>query len=148
MYRHILIATDGSEIARKAVDQGIDLASRLGARVTAVVVSETITGNILAGQPEIGIMSRTQEIEKAADAAAAKILAGVGEQAKSAGVACETVHLRNMVPAKGILETAEKSGSDLIVMGSQGWSGFARFFLGSQAVEVVSGSRVPVLVVR
>ena len=82
MYQHILIATDGSEIARKAVDQGIGLAKRLSARVTAVVVSETITGNILAGQPDIGIMTRTQEIEQAADAAAAKILASVAGEAK------------------------------------------------------------------
>jgi nucleotide-binding universal stress UspA family protein len=39
MYKHILIATDGSELAQKAVEQGLDLAKSLGAKVTAVIVT-------------------------------------------------------------------------------------------------------------
>ena len=148
MYRHVLIATDGSAVAQKGVDNGLALARQLGAKVTVVTVSEVITGNVLAGQPEIGIFTRTEELERAAEEAAQKILAGVGEQAKLAGVACETVHLRNTMPSKGILETAESRGCDLIVMGSNGWKGIARLFLGSQTMEVVTGAKVPVLVVR
>ncbi|HXF53041.1 MAG TPA: universal stress protein, partial [Hyphomicrobiaceae bacterium] len=40
MYKHVLVATDGSELAQKAVDQGLALAKALGAKVTAVTVTE------------------------------------------------------------------------------------------------------------
>jgi nucleotide-binding universal stress UspA family protein len=51
-------------------------------------------------------------------------------------------------PADGILETAEQSGCDLIVMGSHGRRGLAKFLLGSQATEVLTRSKVPVLICR
>ncbi len=148
MYKHFLIATDGSDVAQRGVDHGLALAKQLGAKVTVLVVSEVITGNVLAGQPETGLFTRTEELQRSAEVAAKKILGSVGEQAAAAGVACELVHLRDIMPSQGILETTEKNNCDLIVMGSHGWSGIARLFLGSQAVEVVTGAKVPVLIVR
>ena len=113
MYRHLLIATDGSAVAQKGVDNGLALAKQLGAKVTVVTVSEVITGNVLAGQSEIGIFTRTEELERAAEEAAQKILAAVGEQARLAGVAAETVHLRKTMPSKGILETPRAAAATL-----------------------------------
>lgn len=148
MYTRILIATDGSEVAQRAVSQGIELAASLDSKVTFVVVSETITGNILAGQPEIGLFTGTHEIEAASEKAAVNILADARKLAEARGLACEIVHHRNMVPSDGILSTAESMQADLIVMGSHGWGAVARFFLGSQAVNVVSRSSVPVLITK
>ena len=52
MYKHILIATDGSELAAKAVAQGLDLAKALGAKVTAVTVTEPWTSRGLRDDPD------------------------------------------------------------------------------------------------
>jgi nucleotide-binding universal stress UspA family protein len=74
MYKHLLIATDGSELAQKAVDQGLGLAKALGAKVTAVTVSEPWAA-IAPG--EIGIAFPVDEYEKGAAENAARVLAAV-----------------------------------------------------------------------
>ena len=65
---------------------------------------------------------------------------------------CETVHVDQMRPAEAIVEVARERGCDLIVMASHGASqrrrGQDRLFLGSQTIEVLTYSAVPVLVVR
>jgi nucleotide-binding universal stress UspA family protein len=145
MYKHILIATDGSELAAKAVTSGIELAKRLGAKLTAVTASEPWTTMMVAGDP--GAAFPTMEYERAAAEKADNILAAVSALAKTAGVACETVHVMNY-PADAIIDTAKAKGCDLIVMSSHGRRGIARVLIGSQAVNVLTHSTVPVLVCR
>jgi nucleotide-binding universal stress UspA family protein len=144
MYKHILIATDGSELAAKAVKAGLTLAKALGARATAITVSEPWTA-VVAGDGSV--VFPFDEYEKAAGEAAAKILASVGNIAKEMNIACATVHLKNY-PAEGILQAARDRGCDLIVMASHGRRGFARVLLGSQAMRVLTQSTVPVLICR
>ena len=55
---------------------------------------------------------------------------------------------RERHPAEGIIATAERNGCDLIVMASHGRRAVGRVLLGSQAVEVLSHSKVPALIVR
>jgi nucleotide-binding universal stress UspA family protein len=88
------------------------------------------------------------DYQRAAEANAANILNGARAAARTAGVACEVVHVKDQYPAQGILETAKATGADLIVMASHGRRGISKLFLGSQATEVVSQSSVPVLVYR
>ena len=145
MYKHILIATDGSELAAKAVTSGIELAKRLGAKLTAVTATEPWTTMMVAGDP--GAAFPTMEYERAATENADNILAAVGSMAKTAGVACETVHVMNY-PADAIIDTAKSKGCDLIVMSSHGRRGIARILIGSQAVNVLTHSTVPVLICR
>lgn len=144
MYKHILIATDGSELAEKAVKTGLTLAKVLGAQATAVTVSKpwtsVVTGEASAGFP-------FDAYEKAAGDAAAKILASVSNVARQLNVTCATLHLKDF-PADGILQVANDRGCDLIVMASHGRRGFSRLLLGSQAMRVLTGSTVPVLVCR
>ena len=64
MYKHILIATDGSELAGKAVAAGFDLARSLGAKVTAVTVTEPWTA-IVTGEAAFGFP--VEEYEKSAN---------------------------------------------------------------------------------
>jgi nucleotide-binding universal stress UspA family protein len=144
MYKHILIATDGSELAEKAVKTGLTLAKALGARATAITVSEPWTA-VVAGDGSIGFPF--DEYEKAAGEAAAKILASVGNVAKELNTPCTTVHLKNY-PAEGILQAAKDRGCDLIVMASHGRRGFVRLLLGSQAMRVLTQSTLPVLICR
>ena len=145
MYKHLLIATDGSELATKGVEQGLALAKSLSAKVTAITVSESWT-SLVSGEMAMGFP--IDEYDKGCAANAAQILSVVSELAKKAGVACETLHVKDQFPAEGIIETAKARGCDLIVMASHGRRGFARLLLGSQANKVVTHSTVPVLICR
>ena len=71
-----------------------------------------------------------------------------GEQAERIGVACETFHIKDQFAAEGIVEEAKARNCDLIVMGSHGRQGFARFLLGSQALRVLTHTALTVLVYR
>jgi nucleotide-binding universal stress UspA family protein len=145
MYKHILIATDGSELAGKAVAAGFDLARGLGARITAVTVTEPwsamVTGEAVLAFP-------VDEYEKSAIENASHILSGVTKLARKANIDCATVHAKDQYPADGILETAKSKACDLIVMASHGRRGLTRLLLGSQAVQVLTHSTVPVLICR
>jgi len=145
VYKHILIATDGSELAGHAVAVGFDLAQRLGAQVTAVTVTEPWTA-LVTGDTSFGFP--VDEYEKSADESAARILSGVGKLARKADIACATVHAKDQYPAEGVLETAEKSACDLIVMASHGRRGLGRLLLGSVAAKVLTHSKLPVLICR
>ncbi len=145
MYKNLLIATDGSELAGKGVTHGLELAKALGAKVTVVTVSDPWTIFVTG---EIGASFPIDEYEKACEASASAILAAVAERAEALGVPCEKRYVKEEFPAEGIIETAKKEGSDLIVMASHGRSGVQRLLLGSQANKVVTHSSVPVLICR
>lgn len=89
-----------------------------------------------------------KEYEESVVANAKRILSAVEADAKAKGVTCTTRHVKDQVPAEGIIETAAKDGCDLIVMASHGRRALMRFLLGGQALKVVTGSTVPVLVCR
>ncbi len=144
MYKHILIATDGSELAGKAVIAGLALAKTLNAKVTAINATEPWTAMVVG---EAALAFPVEEYEKGAAESAAKILSEVSAAAQKQSVPCETVHV-NDFPAEAIIETAKARGCDLIVMSSHGRRGLARVFLGSQAIRVLTMSTVPVLVCR
>lgn len=145
MYAHILIATDGSELAQKAVDQGLTLAKTLGSKVTAITVTEPWTAAVSG---EWAVAFPVEDYEKAAAANATKILASVNEAAQRIGIAVETVHIKDQFAAEGIVAEAESRKCDLIVMASHGRRGLARFVLGSQATRVLTHSTVPMLICR
>lgn len=145
MYKNLLIATDGSELATKAVEQGLGLAKALGAKATVVTVTEPWTAAVSG---EMSIAFPVDDYEKGCAASAARVLAAASEIARKAGVACETQHVKDQFPAEGIVEAAKSRGADLIVMASHGRRGVTRLLLGSQANKVVTHSTVPVLICR
>jgi nucleotide-binding universal stress UspA family protein len=145
MYQHLLIATDGSDLAQKAVAQGLALAASLRARVTALHVTEPWVA-VVGGEMSLGFP--VAEYESAAAARAESILSGVRKAAEAAGVTCETLHVKDQFPAEGIIETAKSRGCDLIMMASHGYRGLTRFLLGSEANRVVTHSAIPVLICR
>src|SRR6185436_6502003 len=91
MYQHILIPTDGSELAHKAVTHGLSLAKSVGAKVTALVVEASF--NVYDVPPsKINQVSNVfADYAERATAHAAKILGGIADEAKVAGVSCETI---------------------------------------------------------
>lgn len=148
MYQHILIATDGSELATKALEHGLDLAKREGSRVTIVSVTELWSAMEIAAKARQGRTDPVGQFEEVAAAAAKGVLDDANERANKQGVACELVHVKDQHPAEGIMATAKNKGCDLIVMASHGRRGIARVLLGSQAYEVLTHCHVPALIVR
>jgi nucleotide-binding universal stress UspA family protein len=146
MYEHILIATDGSEVAQKGVDHGLALARALGAKATIVNSAESLMAYI-GGDGGL-TASAYLDYTEAQKMAAERILGRAGEAAGQAGVTADTLFLQDKLPAEAILEAAEAHGCDLVVLSSHGRRGIQRLLLGSVASEVVARSPVPVLVVR
>jgi nucleotide-binding universal stress UspA family protein len=148
MYKRILIATDGSELANKALNHGLALAKLDKAPVSVVTVTNNWTPFEMAHDYSRGTTNPVGSYEAKATEAAKTVLDKAGEAAKSQGVDCTLIHVADEAPAEGIVATATKVGADLIVMASHGRRGVNRLLLGSQANEVVTHSKVPVLIVR
>lgn len=149
MYSHILIATDGSELAQLGVDQGLALAQKLGGKTMILNVTEMFPA--YAARGEYSSIAVTQAIEthqRMGKEVAEKVLADAAALAAKLNVECETVHVSEMRPAEAIVEVAKEKDCDLIVMASHGRRGLDRLFLGSQTIEVLTYSKIPVLVVR
>jgi len=127
MYRHILIPTDGSELAQRGVAHGLALAKSVGAKVTAIYVVEpllAVTGDF------------------------ASVLDRAENAAREAGVSCETMQKENVQPDQAIVAAAEEKGCDLIVMSWHGRSGLSTLLIGSVTNKVLTYAKSPVLVCR
>lgn len=144
MYKHILIATDGSELATKGLDYGLKLAKLADAEVTIITVTDVWSAGALASAGAAPIA----EYESAMSAAVKDILNEASKFATETGVKFTARHIPNRYPADAIIETAQQAGADLIVMASHGRRGLRKMLLGSQTTEVLTATTIPVLVVR
>lgn len=144
MFRHILLATDGSSASEHAATLAVQLAKVHGARLTALYVVDPY--------PYLGIGEANplgfQAYMSAALQHAAEAHGKVAALAEKEGVACEARLAEDVAAAAGILESARQVEADLIVVGSHGRGGMARVVLGSVAAKVVAQSTIPVLVAR
>ena len=145
MFKRILIATDGSELAERAAVQAFQLAKSLKAKVTAVMVTEPWLTMLAAATAET---FPYEEYEKLATQDATRGLAAISELAKKAELTCETRHVKDKYPAEGIIAACKDLDCDLIVMGSHGRRGLEKLFLGSEAAKVLTLATVPVLTCR
>lgn len=144
MFKHLLVPVDGSDTARQAVDKATGLAKAFGSSVTVVYVIDpypfTGLGNDFAyGQAEY-LDAASTEATQATQAAQQAL--------EQAGVSSQAIVMEAHATWRGILETAQKVGADLIVMGSHGRRGMEKLMLGSTAQRVLSHSNLPVFVVR
>lgn len=149
MYSHILISTDGSEVAAKGLDHGLNLARVLGAKVTFITVTDRYMA--YAGAAGAGWVPGPEDIEnfeKGQTELAEGILKSAKDAAERMGVPADVIHVPDGEPAEAIVATAKSKGCDLICMSSHGRRGLGRLLLGSQTAEVLAHSPVPVLVVR
>jgi len=143
MYTNIRIATDGSELAGNAVQHGIALAMRIGAKVTVITVSPPF--HVFTTDTQM-IEDTAAQYQARMQQRAEKILGAVAHLSQAAGVACETVHVEHEHPYQAIIDTAASRGCDLIVMASHGRRGISAIVLGSETVKVLTHSKIPVLV--
>jgi nucleotide-binding universal stress UspA family protein len=148
VYKHILIAIDGSELADKGLGHGLAVAKALNAAVTIVTVTDFWSPLVMADEARRGKSNPPDEYEKGMAKAARRILDAAEAKARASGVEAKAVHVADKHPAQGIVEVAAQNGCDLIVMSSHGRRGVRALMLGSQTAEVVAHTTIPVLVVR
>jgi len=147
MYKRILIPTDGSKVARKAITGGIELARELRASVVGYYALEALDRGFYAE----GVSARPIAIKRFRESLAKQgeqYLAEIGDACKAAGVACESVISTPASPYQGIIEAARKKRCDLIFMASHGRGALATLLLGSVTQKVLAHSKIPVLVHR
>jgi nucleotide-binding universal stress UspA family protein len=145
MFKHLLIATDGSPASEKALAQGLVLAKTLAAQATVITVTEPWTEGAYAIIPTPSLI---KAYEKAAAGSAASLLDSARKAAEAAGVRCQTRHITDQHPAAGIIRAAKDQGCDMIIVGSHGRGAIGRVLLGSTSLKVLTFSPVAVLVSR
>jgi nucleotide-binding universal stress UspA family protein len=139
--QRILVAHDFSDTAQRALDVGLDLAEKLGARAVVVHAYEIPS----YGLPEGPAM--TAEMIAQIERASRTALDGVVSRARRPGTSIEGM-LRQGPAWSEIDAAAKEMRADLIVMGTHGRRGFARALMGSVAEKVVRTAPCPVLTVH
>ncbi|NMB79738.1 MAG: universal stress protein [Methanomicrobiales archaeon] len=139
LFKKILVATDGSDRNRAAVDEALRLGRECGSEVHAIFVIESSTIESAVSGGVTGDALALMQSE------AATALARV--KTKAEGVKLETVILEGK-PAAGILDYAKEQNVDLIVVGTQGKKGIERLLLGSVAENIIRSAPCRVLVVK
>ena len=145
MYRHILIPTDGSELSKLALEEGVALAKALGARVTIITV--TTPFHLITANP-IMLTDTPERYKEHMVATAGQYLDEGKKIGAAAGVECDLVHIEHEHPYKAIIDTAQKQGCDAIQMASHGRRGVSAVLLGSETLKVLTHSTIPVIVCR
>lgn len=142
MFKHILLAYDGSVHARRAYDVAIEMALKLGAKLEIVQIESTQPDSGAVG----GVGGRALQSEMAKCAALA--LAPLWSQARSLGVKEVSGDVLHGDPAHEIVTYAKLTGCDLIVMGRRGRGRLEGLFLGSVSAHLAGHADCAVLTVK
>lgn len=147
MVTRMLVATDDSDLSRKAVTSAIDLAAATGAELVALHVVPRYPTAYFEGAAALA----PDEIARIEQFWASKgqelVDAAIG-QAQAAGVRARGVTMRSDAVAGSIIAAAGKYACDLVVMASHGRRGIGRILLGCETQHVLTHSTTPVLVLR
>ena len=146
MYKHVLLPTDGSQLSNVAIDNGLQFAKAIGAKVTGLYV-------ILERQPDsfedyAPVDVKTPNPADVGVQEARTYLFAIEARAQAAGVPCETMSLKHTSPHQAIIQAARLRGCDLIIMASHGKKGITGELVGSETARVITNCKIPVLVYR
>ena len=145
MYRSIVVGTDGSETAEKAVRQATELAGSVGASLHLVSAYSPVPDARLREERQGAPEDIQWSINPREDVEETLRLAS--EKVQEAGVKVET-YSREGDPADAILDVAEEKDADLIVVGNKGMTGAKRFLLGSVPNKVSHHAPCSVMIIR
>jgi nucleotide-binding universal stress UspA family protein len=145
VFSRIVVGTDGSDTAAQAVREAIDLAKIAGGQLIVVSAYEPVSGRRLQGEQEGAPADVAHEIGPREDVNL--VLTAAASEAKKEGVEVQTRPVEGD-PAEGILDVAEESGADLIVVGNKGMTGARRFLLGSVPNNISHHAPCSVIIVR
>lgn len=148
MFKHILIATDGSELSEKAIKHGVALAKSLNAKITGLHAMPSTFPVYYFGEAVWVDPSVETQAREAAAARGNKYLDRLEATAQSAKVACERALVQSDQPWKAIIDAAQSKRCDLILMAAHGRGGLSALVLGSETNKVLLHSKIPVLVYR
>jgi nucleotide-binding universal stress UspA family protein len=147
MYKHLLVATDGSKLSAKAVTHAIALAQALGATLTAFYASPDYPTPVYADGAAYMPMTR-KEYAALCRKEADKVLKPISLKAGAAGLEFNSAHVIAAAPWEAILAAARRNKCDAIVMASHGRRGVSALLLGSETQKVLTHTKLPVVVVR
>jgi nucleotide-binding universal stress UspA family protein len=142
MAESIVVGTDGSDTAKRAVDEAIRLATALGAELHVVSAFEPLRGSRVAGAPR----AAAEIWAPLPDAQVERILGEAAAVIRARGVTCHT-HAAEQDPADAVLDVASKVGARMIVVGSKGMHGASRFVLGNVPNRISHKAGCSVLIV-
>lgn len=147
MYSHLLVPVDGTELSERAAAASLELARKLGARVTGFVAEPmppmpTMAANVTAYQRDADAhLVRTE-------AHARDVLAKFAAKAAEQGVPFDGKFQRTDSVDDAIVKAAEEFACDLIVMVTHGRGAFGELLFGSHTKSVLSRSKLPLLVLH
>ena len=145
MFTRIVVGTDGSETAAEAVRQAVDLAKLAGAQLSIVSAYEPVPKRRLEDEQQGAPADVQHEIGPREDVNL--VLDGAAAAARKEGVDVQT-HPIEGAPSDAILNVAEETGADLIVVGNKGMTGARRFLLGSVPNKVSHHAPCSVIIIR
>jgi nucleotide-binding universal stress UspA family protein len=145
MFSSIVVGTDGSDTAKKAVAAAVDLAREIGATLDIVSAYEPVPQSRLREESRQAPEDLQWMINPREDVEAT--LRDAAEEIEEAGIQVETF-AREGDPADAILDVAEERSADLIVVGNKGMTGAKRFLLGSVPNKVSHHAPCSVLIIR
>lgn len=141
-YKHILVAYDGSDLAKTALEQAVCMVKEQPA-TKLTVLHAVHYPNMIVGEAYFNALP---VMETEYNEYEALLLEEVEQSIK--GLASAEVEVRRGFPVETILECAEEKGCDLIIMGSRGLSGLKEFVLGSVSHSVVQKAKVAVQIIK
>jgi nucleotide-binding universal stress UspA family protein len=147
MFKHILIPTDGSEVAAKAIDAGVALAKEIGARITGFYAEEPRPMHLHVNGYQVE-QDLAAELDRRSRDFAERSVARIAQAAGAAGVPFAGRIVKAGKPYEAIIQAAEKAECDVIFMASHGHRGLNGLLLGSVTNAVLTHSKIPVLVFR
>lgn len=136
-FERLLVATDGSEFSKAAIDEAIEIAKACSSRLFVVSVVEM--------NPEYEALA--PEVVEKAENEMREHLEAVKSKARQEGVDCETIIHQGEEPYEYIVDEAKKKKVSMIVMGSHGRTGLKRLMMGSVATRVIGHAPCTVLIV-
>jgi len=145
MFGSIVVGTDGSDTARKAVQQATELARSVGATVDLVSAYEPVSSARLREEHQQVPKDLEWMVNPREDVEAT--LKDAAEEVREAGVEVQT-YAREGDPADSILDVAEERKAGLIVVGNKGMTGAKRFLLGSVPNKVSHHAPCSVMIIR
>ena len=145
MFTRIVVGTDGSETAAEAVRQAVDLAKLAGAQLSIVSAYAPISKRRVEDEKEGAPADVQYEIGPREDVNL--VLDAAAASARKEGIEVQT-HPVEADPAEAILNVAEETKADLIVVGNKGMTGARRFLLGSVPNNVSHHAPCSVIIVR
>lgn len=145
MFQHLLVPIDDSELAPQAMSAGLELAARLGASVTGLVVEPAVAPSS-TGRSAAHYLDAIADEAREVEGHARQLMRGFELKARRAKVPFSAHYVRTELTDRAIVEIAHRLGCDLIVMVTHGRRGLDRLLHGSHAQGVLARADVPLLV--